>query len=87
MLSVSVSVSVSVRREVSPFTFTFFTSPTHFEPIRIRVSNRETAAQYLTYSMCQFEARGASLLLKLLVTDLWTLFWTILFINLNGVWI
>ena len=46
------------------------------------LSNRETAAQYLTYSVCQFEARGASLLLKLLVTDLWTLFWTILFINL-----
>ena len=33
-----------------------------------------------TCSMCQFEALGASSLLKLLVTHLWTLFWTVLFI-------
>ena len=38
------------------------------------------AAQRLTCSMCQFEALGASSLLKLLVTHLWTLFWTVLFI-------
>ena len=38
------------------------------------------AAQCLTCSMCQFEALGASSLLKLLVTHLWTLFWTVLFI-------
>ena len=38
------------------------------------------AAQCLTCSMCQFEALGASSLLKLLVTHLWTLCWTVLFI-------
>ena len=46
------------------------------------LSQLETAAQYLTYSMRQFEAPGGSSFLKLLVTDLWTLFWTILFIRL-----
>ena len=46
------------------------------------LSQLETAAQYLTYSMRQFEAPGGSSLLKLLVTDLWTLLWTILFIHL-----
>ena len=35
------------------------------------LSQLETAAQYLTYSMCQFEALGVSSLLKLLVTRLW----------------
>ena len=44
------------------------------------LSQLETAAQCLTYSVCQFEALGASSLLKLLVTHLWTLFWTVLFI-------
>ena len=34
----------------------------------------------INISMCQFEALGASSLLKLLVTHLWTLFWTVLFI-------
>ena len=34
------------------------------------LSQLETAAQCLTYSMCQFEAPGGSSLLKLLVTDL-----------------
>ena len=34
------------------------------------------------HSMHQLEVLGASLLLKLLVTDLWTLLWTILFIHL-----
>jgi hypothetical protein len=46
------------------------------------LSQLETAAQYLTYSMRQFEAPGGSSFLKLLVTDLWTLFWTISFIRL-----
>ena len=36
------------------------------------LSQLETAAQRLTYSMCQFEAPGGSSLLNLLVTDLWT---------------
>lgn len=40
----------------------------------------ETTAQYLTYSMREFEALGASSSLKLLAADLWTLFWSILFI-------
>ena len=44
------------------------------------LSQLGNAAQYLTCSMCQFEALGASSLLKLLVTHLWTLFWTVLFI-------
>ena len=47
------------------------------------LSQLETAAQCLTYSMCQFEAPGGSSLLKLLVTDLWTLLWTILFTRLT----
>ena len=44
------------------------------------MSQLGNAAQCLTCSMCQFEALGASSLLKLLVTHLWTLFWTVLFI-------
>ncbi len=47
------------------------------------LSQLETAAQCLTYSMCQFEAPGGSSLLKLLVTDLWTLLWTILLMHLT----
>ena len=47
------------------------------------LSQLETAAQCLTYSMCQFEAPGGASLLKLLVTDLWTLLWTILFMRLT----
>ena len=47
------------------------------------LSQLETAAQCLTYSMCQFEAPGGSSLLKLLVTDLWTLLWTILLMRLT----
>ena len=47
------------------------------------LSQLETATQCLTYSMCQFEAPGGSSLLKLLVTDLWTLLWTILFMHLT----
>ena len=42
----------------------------------------ETAVLDSTHSMYQLEILGASLLLKLLVTDLWTLLWTILFIHL-----
>ena len=45
------------------------------------LSQLGNAAQYLTCSMRQFEALGASSLLKLLVTHLWTLFWTVLFIS------
>ena len=44
------------------------------------LSQLGNAAQYLTCSMYQFEAFGASSLLKLLVTHLWSLFWTVLFI-------
>ena len=44
------------------------------------LSQLGNAAQCLTCSMCQFEALGASSLLKLLVTLLWTLFWTVLFV-------
>ena len=47
------------------------------------LSQLETAAQCLTYSMCQFEAPGGASLLKLLVTDLWTLLWTILLMHLT----
>ena len=46
------------------------------------LSQLETAAQYLIYSMRQLEAPGGSSFLKLLVNDLWTLLWTILFIRL-----
>ena len=46
------------------------------------LSQLGNAAQCLTCSMCQFEALGVSSSLKLLVTHLWTLFWTILFIYL-----
>jgi len=42
----------------------------------------ETVLLDSTLSMHQLEVLGASLLLKLLVTDLWTLLWTILFIRL-----
>ena len=46
------------------------------------LSQLGNVVQCLTCSMCQFEALGASSLLKLLVTHLhlWTLFWTVLFI-------
>ena len=47
------------------------------------LSQLETAAQCLTYSMCQFEAPGSASLLKLLATDLWTLLWTILLMHLT----
>ena len=57
----------SVACEISPFT------STHTEPIRAAVLDS-------THSMYQLEILGASLLLKLLVSDLWTLLWTILFI-------
>jgi len=46
------------------------------------LSQLETAVLDSTRSMHQLEVLGASLLLKLLVTDLWTLLWTILFIRL-----
>ena len=36
------------------------------------------------HSMYQLETLGASLLLKLLVTDLWTLLWTIMIIEILG---
>ena len=49
----------------------------------VNINTRETAAQCLTYSMCQFEAPGGLSLLKLLVTDLWTLLWTILLMHLT----
>merc|ERR1711871_509944 len=42
----------------------------------------ETAAMDSTQSMHQLEVLGVSSSLKLLVTDLWTLLWTILFIHL-----
>ena len=48
---------------------------------RRALSQLETAALDSTHSMRRLEALGASLLLKLLVTDLWTLLWTILFIH------
>ena len=60
-------IMFSVACEISPFT------STHTEPMRAAVLDS-------THSMHQLEALGASLLLKLLVTDLWTLLWTILFI-------
>merc|ERR1711871_1587233 len=41
----------------------------------------ETAVLDLTHSMYQLEILGASLLLKLLVSDLWTLLWNIKFIH------
>ena len=44
------------------------------------LSQLGSAAQRLTCSMRQFEAIGASSSLKLLAADLWTLFWSILFI-------
>ena len=48
----------------------------------IILNQLETAVLDSTHSMHQLEVLGASLLLKLLVTDLWTLLWTILFIRL-----
>ena len=44
------------------------------------LSQLKTTAQCLAYSMREFEALGASSSLKLLAADLWTLFWSILFI-------
>merc|ERR1712023_11266 len=43
------------------------------------LSQLGNVAQCLTCGMCQFEALGASSLLKLLVTHIWTLFRTVLF--------
>ena len=37
-----------------------------------------------THSMYQLEILGASLLLKLLVSDLWTLLWTVMVIEILG---
>ena len=37
-----------------------------------------------TYSMYQLEILGASTLLKLLVSDLWTLLWTVMVIEILG---
>ena len=50
--------------------------------LQLQLGAERGAVDYLTCSMrqCQFEALGASSLLKLLVTHLWTLFWTVLFI-------
>ena len=44
----------------------------------------ETAVLDSTHSMYQLEILGASLLLKLLVSDLWTLLWTIMVIEILG---
>merc|ERR1711988_1052941 len=41
----------------------------------------ETAVMDSTYSMHQLEILGPSLMLKLLVTDLWTLLWSVKFIH------
>ena len=38
----------------------------------------------VTHSMYQLEILGASLLLKLLVSDLWTLLWTVMVIEILG---
>ena len=61
----------SVACEISPFT------STHSEPIRAAVLDS-------THSMYQLEILGASLLLKLLVSDLWTLLWTVMVIEILG---
>ena len=61
-------IMFSVVREVSPF------ASTHSEPLRAAVLDS-------TYSMCRLEALGPSLTLKLSVTDLWTLLWSIMFIR------
>ena len=52
----------------------------------IILNQLETAVLDSTHSMHQLEVLGASLLLKLLVTDLWTLIWTILFIFIHLMW-
>ena len=44
----------------------------------------ETAVMDSTYSMRQLEILGASLLLKLLVSDLWTSLWTVMAIETLG---
>ena len=44
----------------------------------------ETAVLDSTHSMYQLEILGASLLLKLLVSDLWTLPWTVMVIEMLG---
>ena len=44
------------------------------------LSQLETAVLYSTHTMRQLEVIGCSPLLKLLVTDLWTLLWTVLFL-------
>ena len=61
-------IMFSVVREVSPF------ASTHSEPLRAAVLDS-------THSMCRLEALGPSLTLKLSVTDLWTLLWSIMFIR------
>ena len=52
-------IMFSVACEISPFT------STHTEPMRAAVLDS-------THSMCELEILGASSLLKLLVSDLWT---------------
>ena len=64
-------IMFSVACEISPFT------STHTEPMRAAVLN-------LTHSMYQCEILGALLLLKLLVSDLWTLPWTVMVIEILG---
>ena len=61
----------SVACEISPFT------STHTEPMRAAVLDS-------THSMYQCEILGALLLLKLLVSDLWTLPWTVMVIEILG---
>ena len=61
-------IMFSVVREVSPF------ASTHSEPLRAAVLDS-------THSMCRLESLGPSLTLKLSVTDLWTLLWSIMFIR------
>ena len=65
------SVMFSVACAVSPFT------STHTEPMRAAVLDS-------THSMHQCEILGALLLLKLLVSDLWTLPWTVMVIEILG---
>ena len=64
-------IMFSVACEVSPFT------STHTEPMRAAVLDS-------THSMYQCEILGALLLLKLLVSDLWTLPWTVMVIEMLG---
>ena len=59
--------------------YTFHSDVNSFSYLHIDSDNK----LLITYSMCQFGAPGGSSLLKLLVTDLWTLLWTILFMRLT----